>query len=967
MRTVGSWITFASVLLLAACGGGGGGGDSGGGSSTPPPTPPPPPPPPPPVVSTTATVEVRDVFGFVQPGAVVSIVGATTAPVTTPANGRAEIALRPGVATTLKIAKPEYGEQFAVVTVPEGAARLLDVRILQRAPAQTLPDAAAGGTLTGRNAVRLTLPANALVNAQGQPVTGAIEVRMTPVNTNSHEIGAFPGTMIGNSGGTSGPLATYGPVEFELTQNGQPLQVASGRRATIEMPLYATNWPDGRAIAVGERMPVWSLNETTGEWTQEGEGDIVASRSGTGLALRAEVSHFSWWNPDVFAQRVTVTVNFTLPSGATPTACCSLTAQTVSGPGPAGTASTTLPVTGGTVIVNGGTTYRFTGRGFTANNVLVGAVTVNIPGGAATASVTIPLEVDPDAPLPTIVTPTADATTYTRGTLGVAVAVSGGTPDSVQLFASNSLLTTWTAPPFSFAWDTTTAAEGTYNLRARARRGTLDVDSATRTVVVDRTPPVISLRVPAAGSVANSVAAITATFNEPVNPDTVTDGAISLRSGSTTGPLLAKSLAVSADGRTVTLSPTVSLPTGVSLFLRASDIADRAGNVMAVDAWSFTIPAFVVESPDLGTPNPGAPGTLFRPGNPVNLELTSAGLPIVGWSEVRTSQALHLSGAAFGATGWTLLDAFQTTASVASSAMALSTANLPVFAYVQETPQAQLPGCTGFTTYPQLFVREFTATGSQALGQALNIAACGRPSLPDILREGNTGYVVAFAEANRAYVRRFENNTWVTLGGGPIPAGISGTQVSRVKIARAPNGELHAAWVEFASGGAGPLYVARLVGGAWVPAAGGPLLVDTGAGFPTFNGETFRLGIDPAGRPVVAYVKQGRVYVRRLEGSTWRELGGGFIDQPLQFASQSPSIAISSSGQPVVAWDQDGFGVFLRAWDNVSEQWLPAIQVTTGGDPSELQRDPATNKYWIAYRFGLGGRQLFVSGSTVIP
>ncbi len=958
MRSFKSWITLASMLLLTACGGGEG-SSAGGGSSAPPPPPPPPPPP-----TTTVNVEVRDVLGFVQSGAVVSVVGASSTPITTNANGQAVVTVPPGTATTLKIAKPDYSEQFAVVTVPEGAAHLLGISILQRTPSQPLPDAAAGGSLTGRNAVRLILPANALVNAQGQPVTGAIDVRMTPVNTNSHEIAAFPGTMIGNSGSTSGPLATYGPVEFELTQNGQPLQIASGRSATIEMPLYATRWPDGRDIAVGERMPVWSLNETTGEWTQEGEGDIVVSRSGTGLALRAQVAHFSWWNPDAFAERVTVTVNFTLPSGATPTTCCSLTARTASGPGPAGTASTTLPVTGGTVIVNGGTTYRFEGRGFAANSVLIGVVTVNIPSGAATASVTIPLEVDPNAPLPIIVSPSADATVYTRGSVNVAVAVSGGTPDSVQLTANGALLTTWTAAPFDFTWDTTTAAEGIYSLRARARRGTLEVDSATRAVVVDRTPPVIAQRVPAAGSVANSVAAITATFNEPIDPDTVTDGTISLRSGSAIGPLLVKSLSVSSDGRTVTVSPTVSLPTGVTLFLRAADVADRAGNVMTADSWSFTIPTFVVESPDLGTPNPADSGVLFTRANPVHLELTTGGLPIVAWSEARTNQFLHLSGAEFGANGWTLLDAFQTNAAVASSAMTLSPANRPVFAWVQATPQT--PNCTGATTTPQLFVHEFTGTGAQALGQELNINSCGRPQNPDILRDGAASYVVGFAEANRAYVRRFENNGWVTLGGGPIPAGAAGTQVNRVKLARAPNGELHATWIESAAGPTA-LYVARFVGGAWVPAAGGPLLVDTSATFPNFNIETFAMAIDPAGRPIVAYVKQARVYVRRLENGAWRELGGGFIDQALQFSSQSPSIAISSGGRPVVAWNQDGFGVFIRAWDDVNEQWLPAVQVTTGSGLSRLVRDPATNKYWIAIRFGLGGGRLFVSSSTVIP
>ena len=61
--------------------------------------------------------------------------------------------------------------------------------------------------------------------------------------------------------------------------------------------------------------------------------------------------------------------------------------------------------------------------------------------------------------------------------------------------------------------------------------------------------------------------------------------------------------------------------------------------------------------------------------------------------------------------------------------------------------------------------------------------------------------------------------------------------------------------------------------------------------------------------------------------------------------------------------------MFIRAWDDVSEAWLPAVQITTGASPSELVRDPATNKYWIAYRFGFAnaGARVLVSSSTVIP
>ena len=53
--------------------------------------------------------------------------------------------------------------------------------------------------------------------------------------------------------------------------------------------------------AVDDVIPLWSVDETTGLWIEEGAGTVVASAdSPTGLALRAEVAHFSWWNADAF-------------------------------------------------------------------------------------------------------------------------------------------------------------------------------------------------------------------------------------------------------------------------------------------------------------------------------------------------------------------------------------------------------------------------------------------------------------------------------------------------------------------------------------------------------------------------------------------------------------------------------------------------------------------------------------------
>ena len=80
---------------------------------------------------------------------------------------------------------------------------------------------------------------------------------------------------------------------------GRPVQLAPGRSATIEIPSYVGKHVDGSLIKAGDTTPLWSLDETTGGWVEEGSGTVVASAtSPSGFTLRAEVTHFSWWNSD---------------------------------------------------------------------------------------------------------------------------------------------------------------------------------------------------------------------------------------------------------------------------------------------------------------------------------------------------------------------------------------------------------------------------------------------------------------------------------------------------------------------------------------------------------------------------------------------------------------------------------------------------------------------------------------------
>lgn len=232
-------------------------------------------------------------------GVTISVVGGT-ATAATGADGKANINTATGVPQQLKFSKAGYADQFKSINLPTGGTgAMIEVRMLAREAPLTLADAAAGGTLTGKDGAVITIPANALVDAAGNPVTGAVQVNVTPVNVGANPA-AFPGMFQGfQPTGARGLIASYGTVEYVLTRNGAPVQLAPGRKATIEIPVYTSLNLDGSDVTAGAVIPLWSLDERTAMWIQEGSGTVVANpNSPSALAMRAEVGHFSWWNCD---------------------------------------------------------------------------------------------------------------------------------------------------------------------------------------------------------------------------------------------------------------------------------------------------------------------------------------------------------------------------------------------------------------------------------------------------------------------------------------------------------------------------------------------------------------------------------------------------------------------------------------------------------------------------------------------
>lgn len=227
-------------------------------------------------------------------------------------------------ALVLNFLSDDYANQVLPVTMPalKSINLPLDITLIKRGESQTI-DIDAGGTLSGANGASVTLTAGSFVDENDAAVTGNITTQITPVDiSNPLILAAFPGDFKGieEMNNTETSIVSLGTVEYVFTQNGMPLQLSNGATAEIQLPIYdATNPQTGDPIEMGDEVELWSLNEDTGIWLQEGTGTVVANTdSPTGLALRATVSHFTWWNIDVPIPTadVDITLSGTVTGGA---------------------------------------------------------------------------------------------------------------------------------------------------------------------------------------------------------------------------------------------------------------------------------------------------------------------------------------------------------------------------------------------------------------------------------------------------------------------------------------------------------------------------------------------------------------------------------------------------------------------------------------------------------------------------
>ncbi len=193
--------------------------------------------------------------------------------------------------TVLKANYNGYFQSLHLLDLANKKSTSLQIK-LQRKVQTTSFSSSAGGTATiGNTGASVVFPAGGYKTVStDQSYTGNVLVYARFANIDSQNfIQTVPGTMTAtDANGVDSRLRTFGMVEVLMTDaSGNALQL-NNSTATISMPVATS-----QASTAPNAMPLWSLDETTAIWKQEG----TATKQGN--AYVGTVSHFTWWNCDI--------------------------------------------------------------------------------------------------------------------------------------------------------------------------------------------------------------------------------------------------------------------------------------------------------------------------------------------------------------------------------------------------------------------------------------------------------------------------------------------------------------------------------------------------------------------------------------------------------------------------------------------------------------------------------------------
>ncbi|MBI3349541.1 MAG: immunoglobulin domain-containing protein [Burkholderiales bacterium] len=272
-RLLGAFASLCLVASLSGCG--------GGGSTPETPTPAP-----------AATCQISgQVLSAADaspvPGARITAAGTSTV---SDAQGRFTLgSLAPASATVLRIQADGHLDAVLPLPVTANQATTITQRLVAAGSAQTF-SAAAPGTLRAANSLAsVDLPADGFVVAGGSTAaTGTLTARLSVIDP-ARDPAAMPGRYVASTGRA---IESFGAVTVDLRDAaGNQLNLKAGATATVRIPLSS------RSATPPATVPLFHLDEATGQWVQEGQATLKITAEGS--YYEGTVSHFSSWNADM--------------------------------------------------------------------------------------------------------------------------------------------------------------------------------------------------------------------------------------------------------------------------------------------------------------------------------------------------------------------------------------------------------------------------------------------------------------------------------------------------------------------------------------------------------------------------------------------------------------------------------------------------------------------------------------------
>jgi len=226
-----------------------------------------------------------------------------------------------------------------------------------------------------------------------------------------------------------------------------------------------------------------------------------------------------------------------------------------------------------------------------------------------------------------------------------------------------------------------------------------------------------------------------------------------------------------------------------------------------------------------------------------------------------------------------------------------------------------------------------------------------------------TGINVAADQVAPVSIILSYSKQWVQMNNSASDVGISSNSGDScfASLALDASGNPVVAWQDSSSGN-DEIYIKRWTGSAWDEIGAGSA---SGGGVSNNNGYSDwpSLALDSSGNPVVAWWDNSsgnaEIYIKRWTGSAWTEIGAGSASgwgiSNSSGYSMDPSLALDSSGNPVVAWDDNSSAegeIYIKRWDgsawveigagsasgggisdNVGDSWYPSLALDSSGNP----------------------------------